>query len=248
MTRTATDHPLLALTLLATTSLACGSVTVADSPDAAPPVADAAPPIADAEPPDAPLADAEPPPAPLLLEDLEDGDTQIIGVGGQPGGWYTYADETATLDPSPFAATPGGANSSLYAAQLASTGATSFGAGLGFNLQVEGQQLIGFDASRYTGVEFDARGNISVAVTLRQENLVPLASLGTCQVGCEDFWGRSLALTEVWQRYQIPFSTMTQAGFSMVSTPLDLTNLFSVQFQANGTDDFEIAVDNIGFY
>ncbi|HEX7605282.1 MAG TPA: hypothetical protein VF348_01130, partial [Usitatibacter sp.] len=97
----------------------------------------------------------------LVIDDLEDGDGSICASDGRQGAWYTVGDGTGTnLTPTPgadFTPTliPGTrAGTSRYAARLAGSGFTNWGALMGLNLNVQGLSRQTYDAGTAGGIRF----------------------------------------------------------------------------------------------
>ena len=95
-----------------------------------------------------------------LIEDMEDEDTQILKRGGRGGYWYSVLDkEGSKLRPQQYQAQAPGRNGSKGAAHMTgklaprAPGVYPY-AGLGFGIAENGM----FDASRFSGVTFWAKG------------------------------------------------------------------------------------------
>jgi len=112
-----------------------------------------------------------------------------------------------------------------------------------------------FDASRFEGVSFMARGTARVFFYVG----VPALFLpdeydgrGTCETMCYDHHGVFVDLTPHWQAYAIPFVDLEQRGFGM-AWEFDPSGIMNVRWEAHadwnsGVDVIEVAVDNVGFY
>ncbi len=191
-----------------------------------------------------------------MIDDLEDGDPLILAADGRRGAWYTYNDETEgaeQLPPTPFEPTAGGPGSSLFMAQTSGTGFTLWGAGVGVDLNNEGDPDGGdgmrmmYDASAHQGIVFHARGNTAIRVKLLVDAVVPLDTGGSCAADCEDAHGKIVPLSEEWQQFTVGFDEAFQEGWGTAAT-FDPATLISVQFQVSAGSDFEFALDQIGFY
>lgn len=197
----------------------------------------------------------EPEPA-NVIDDLEDGDPVIFGASGRQGAWYTYNDETAgaeQLPPAPFAPSEGGPGTSLYQAQTSGSGFTTWGAGLGLDLNNEGDPEGGdgirmpYDASAHQGIVFHARGNTAIRVKLLIGDIIPVETGGSCMADCEDAHGKIVPLSEEWAQYTVDFDEAFQEGWGAAAA-FDATNLMSIQFQVSASTDFDFAIDNVAFY
>jgi hypothetical protein len=206
----------------------------------------------------------DPIPEDRLLDDLEDGDSAIPeeGTPKRIGAWFSYADGTAggTLTPAEsgdFVPAEGGPGDSMYYASLKGKGWKEWGAGMGFDFNNTGEPDIkkAWDASAYTGIQFTAKGNTTMRVAVMTLAVVPVAQGGECPeppVGatdkdCDDGHGKSLTLTSDWKTYQIKFEDLKQEGGNLTAA-FDAAKAASIQFDVGPNLDFEIAVDNVGFY
>jgi len=191
-----------------------------------------------------------------MIDDLEDGDPLILAADGRQGAWYTYNDESEgaeQLPPTPFEPTSGGPGSSLYMAQTSGSGFGVWGAGVGIDLNNEGDPDGGdgmrmpYDASGHQGIVFHGRGNTGIRVKLLTAAIVPTETGGTCETECEDAHGMSIPLTDEWQQFTVPFDGAFQEGWGTAAS-FDASTMMSVQFQVAAGIDFEYELDQIGFY
>ncbi len=195
-----------------------------------------------------------------VIDDLEDGDPLILAANGRKGAWYTYNDETesATHVPAsdePFAPVEGGPEDSLFMAHTDGSGFAVWGAGLGLDLNNEGDDEGGpgirnpYDASAFSGVVFTARGNSPVRVKFLVDAVVPTETGGSCDspTDCEDAHGKIVPLTGEWQQFQVGFDELFQEGWG-IAAAFDAGTLMSIQFQVPASTDFEFDLDNIAFY
>jgi len=215
------------------------------------------------------------PPAPeALLDDLEDGDGAIEEVAGRIGAWFVYNDGTASNQiPDPekdFVAGEGGANGSMYAAVTKGSGYKEWGAGMGFDINNTGEggpsgegEKKPWDASKYAGIRFLAKGNnIPLRVGLLVSEAVDKAEGGGCTPpappttppadgeeppGCGDSHGKSITLTGDWKEYKIAFEGLKQAGWGIKAT-FDAKTITSVMFDVAENVEFDVAIDELGFY
>ncbi len=191
-----------------------------------------------------------------MIDDLEDGDPLILAAGDRRGAWYTYNDETEGAmqsPPTPFEPSEGGPASSLYMAQTSGSGFTLWGAGVGVDLNNEGDpdggdgMRMAYDASAHSGIAFWARGNAPIRVKLLIDAIVPTDTGGSCATDCEDAHGKIIPLTEEWAQYTVGFDEVLQEGWGTVAG-FDASTLMSVQFQVSADTDFDFSLDEIGFY
>lgn len=189
-----------------------------------------------------------------LIDDLEDGDAVIYELNGRIGVWYAYNDGSGgTSNPAAdggFLPTSGGPNGSAYAAHLVGSGFSSWGAGMGFDINNSGGLVKHpFDASGYTGIAFQARGNVSVFFKVQTEAVVPTGEGGTCTAGdsCNDAHRMVIDLDSTWQQYVVPFAMLQQAGWGQ-GAAWDPSSILGLQWEVEPGSAFEVVVDEVGFY
>jgi len=118
------------------------------------------------------------------------------------------------------------------------------------------------DASQYTGVQFYAIINTGPSgVRLTVGNLYTDPSGGMCTTtagpkGCHDHPGAQLTISTTWTKYQVPFDSLTQAGFGNPS-PIGaqfpkgaIVQLkWDIGIPATGpTPPWELWIDDLTFY
>jgi endoglucanase len=184
-----------------------------------------------------------------LLDDLEDGNHQTLIAEGRGGYWYTYADETSTVQPSgTFAPTAGGAEGSAFAARMhGQIGSKQYPyAGLGLNLT---EPMNPYDLSSCAGISLRAKKGSPEAVSLVRlkvgdVNTVPAGNV--CKECYNDF-GVDLTLTTEWVLYESKFADMQQEAYWGEPRPaLDVTRVFQVQFLVKDSSaPFDVWVDDL---
>ena len=197
-----------------------------------------------------------------MVDDLEDGDDVITDQGGRVGAWFTYNDESAGGMQSPtgeFTPAQGGAGGSAFSASMSGSGFAEWGAGMGFDLNNPGDDSGGagvknpWDASGFTGVAFRARGNVPVRVALVTQAIVSEEFGGNCTPSdeegmmCDDAHGMTFPLNDTWTQYVVPFASASQGGWGLAAD-FDAATMTSIQFDVGANLDFEIWIDDIGFY
>ncbi len=198
------------------------------------------------QPPDAAVAIEE-----SLIDDLDDGNRVIPSRDGRVGYWYTLNDGTGTQSPAPgtpFIPATGGATDSPYCAATAGGGFTDWGAKLGVYLHNERDAQAGvYDASRYTGIRFQARGTGRVTVRVLTEAVRGESVGGACVEaggGCFDYHGLAYSLTPDWREYSMAFADMAQEGWGRVIA-FDPAGVVAIDFTAGANQEFDFAVDNL---
>jgi len=194
-----------------------------------------------------------------LIDDLEDGDDEIIEAADRSGSWYTFNDGTSggsqtPLADSTFSPSEGGAEESSYAARTTGNGFADWGAGMGLDLNgaaEEGELKGTVDASSTAGLAFWAKGNVNVSVRLVVDEVLSADLGGLCVAAegadCDDTHGTTVALTDEWQHYAVAFSDVAQGGWGK-AVSFDATKLVSIHFLVDPGEEFDVAVDDLGFY
>jgi hypothetical protein len=180
------------------------------------------------------------------VEDAEDGDSRIHRVDGRGGYWFTFVDqEGSTVKPtSPFTMAEGGPEGSQAAARVSGTIAgsgSSLYAGMGFKL-LEGPGT--YDASRFQGIRFKAKGPGKVRFEIPDGNTAPEG--GVCSACYNDF-GVALAFTDRWETYTVSFDDLAQQpGWGDRQPEIDKSRLSAIEWQFGSAGrDFDIWVDDI---
>ncbi|WP_437284990.1 CIA30 family protein [Sorangium sp. So ce406] len=192
---------------------------------------------------------------------MEDNDNAINAAGGRVGYWYTFNDGTegATQEPPPdpegtgetpftMTALEPARGQSTYAARSWGSGFEEWGAGFGFDLNSPEGEKASYDASAYTGITFWAKGTARGAtVMISDPGTDPAGSV--CTDEC-DKWQKSLTLTEEWQQFTIPFADLKQGGWGTPAgaDQIDASKLYSIQFQVGVAPEFDVYIDDLGFY
>jgi hypothetical protein len=198
---------------------------------------------------------------PTVIDDLEDGDDRVCASGGRNGVWGVISDGTSTdLVPAAgavFAPTPipGGRGTSLYAARLAGSGFTDWGAILSVSMLDSGF----YDASGFDGIQFWMKSDapVTMAIDTAAASLVNPGE--PCVTGyCASYFlfGLSAPAAGGWARYEVPFAaleripTVDQDGNMHAGRTIwDPQHLASMKFWVAGAlQPFEVWIDDLGFY
>jgi hypothetical protein len=196
-----------------------------------------------------------------MISDLEMGD-DAINKGGTPprvGYWYIYHDTTVggamTFPVGLFTPAAPGRDGSGFAARMAGSGFTDWGAGMAFNLDDPGDGKGGparmaYDASAYQGVALWAMSPMPTKLRVSFPNKDTDPQGGVCNAmkdQCNDHFGVDLALGTEWQQFVIPFSSLKQDGWSGVTVAkFDAQSVYGIQFQVPPSHAFDVWVDDIG--
>jgi hypothetical protein len=65
---------------------------------------------------------------------------------------------------------------------------------------------------------------------------------------CHDVHGLLVNLGKEWRQIKIPFSRLTQEGFSGVKVNWDPTRVVSAGFDVGPVTTFDVSIDDVGFY
>jgi endoglucanase len=191
-----------------------------------------------------------------LISDGENNSNQTATIQGRGGYWYTFLDDAgSTVVPEAgknggtFQMSPGGAGGSQFAAHMTGTvaGGGTVYAGMGLNF-VDPKGT--YDASKYKGISFKAKkgpgGTPNVRLKVPDAQTDPEGK--QCKECFNDF-GLDLKLTDDWQEFTIPFTSMKQIkGWGSRFDGIDSTKLYGMQFQVNEPGaQFDVWVDDIQF-
>jgi endoglucanase len=183
-----------------------------------------------------------------LVEDMEDGDTRILVRQGRGGYWFTSVDpEGSTIEPSGnFKMASPGRDGSKHAARMQGTMAEagwSVYALMAFNIA---DPTGPYDASRYTGISFWAKG--PGHIRFKVPDLYTVPGGGFCK-DCYNDFGVELALTSEWERYTIPFEWLSQqAGWGDPRPEVSREALYGMQWQFGSRGrTYDVWVDDVSF-
>jgi hypothetical protein len=188
-----------------------------------------------------------------MIDDLEDGDGDIIVAESRGGYWYTFNDGTTTGWQSPvwggriFKAQPiSDRPGSLFAAWTQGGGFTSWGAGMA--LYFRGTSSL-YNANKYRGISFWAKIGVNAANVVRMNvsDNQTVSDGGIC-TDCWDHFGVTFVAYQTWQRYSYLWSDMTQRGWGVPLAPaINPAKLRSIEFSTQEGIDFELYIDDIAF-
>jgi len=188
-----------------------------------------------------------------MIDDMEDGDGFICELNGRNGHWYSFSDGTSTelTPPGDFDPTliPGGRGSSRYAAHLAGSGFTEWGAAMGLNMHGVRQP---YDATTAEGIKFWLKSTVPVDVLLQTLETYDASFGGHCEdtpspLNCNNPFAFSITTPgSDWVEYEVPFTAFGQyAGGTLRWNPRDLV---AIQFSVPPGATFDVWVDDLRFY
>ncbi len=187
-----------------------------------------------------------------LIDDLEDGNSQIAIVGGRNGYWSSYVDKVGTtMTPlGTFESVEGGHDGSQYCAEMKGklAGASVVYAGIGFNLV---DPKAPFDASKYQGITFFAKRapNTSSKLTVKLPDISTDPDGKICS-DCYNDFSYTIDVGEQWQRYVLVFHDLKQEPYwgSPRKPHIDPHKLFAIHWEAKQSGaDFDFFIDDIAF-
>lgn len=198
-----------------------------------------------------------------LIDDLEDGNSQIVGTATRNGSWWVVSDGTTagTIEPPadqapPPERVPGGHCGSNYAMRITGQGFTSWGASLiaGFRYTSQGEAV---DASAFRGVMFWARtgdtNSSGVRVQFQDSSTRPEGGKCNAEDGSPDacyngFGSELVPLGTDWRLYKLDFSRMTQRDFGYRADALNAAELYAMEWGVEASSIFDLWVDDVWFY
>ncbi len=176
----------------------------------------------------------------IPIDDLEDGDNVIAAP--RDGYWFAYSDGTSNvLSPTieDFAPAPGIGVAESYAVGLEGSGFTDYGAGIGFTLDTEGDQICLYDGQQYSGMQFQYRSSTPLQVLVVDEQ----HSEPACSDGCS---GNALTLPSSNELVPVEIN-FDELDYGVPPELLDRSRLTQIRFQAPPNADFDFVVDDLSF-
>jgi hypothetical protein len=201
--------------------------------------------------------------AAAVIDDMEDGDAQMLFDAGRNGYWYTGSDEsaTATIEPPKDAFTmfelpEGDRTDSVYAAHLKATGCKGWGSVLGCNFIEQAGKVKAYDASDFCGVRFWGKAAAAVSVRFSVPDVDTHPEGGVCMVTgsagqtCYDHFNASFGFTTTWREFTAKFAELKQtANGYHPPDGFKPAQIFSLEWALPGTtgNSYEIWVDDVQF-
>jgi hypothetical protein len=198
-------------------------------------------------------------PAGDMIDDFEDGNVYLPtdpALGDRIGNWYAYGDGTGvpTADGSTFQR----GQDSAYVLRATGSGFTSWGSGVGVDLDNAGGQQstkVPYDASAYSGITFWARAEAPLAVTFTLPTKETDPSGGVCDAansGCDHHYYQVIQVDQYWKRYTVNFivdskNLALEPGGKPKPTGFHANELVAVQFRMASGQDYELYIDDVAF-
>ena len=177
------------------------------------------------------------------IDDFEDGDDAVAPLEGRAGfwRWAREIDQPGTapaLIPLPR---PDATRGNRLALHVKGGQLEDWGATVEFNFRPGC-----YDASRYGGVSFQARGPGRIYFAPREVSVIPIAEGGTCERDCYNPHVAKIDLDAVWRVYQIRWTEVRQRGIGKPA--LDPQRLNSLAFLIRPEDTpYDVWLDDVRF-
>ncbi len=187
-----------------------------------------------------------------LVDDMESNLSSIPETDGRAGYWYTFNDgQGGTQLPAPNGpflpdTCSGGFPGSTRARHTHGSGFTSY-AGFGLDLNNRAGQRLSYDASAFSGVVLWVRGSVPVRVMFPTRATAPTTEGGVCTSSCNDSFGFEVTPTDGWSQQTVPFSALQQQS-TVSELSFDPKTLLGIAFSVQVGTDFDVWVDELGFY
>ncbi|HEX6767287.1 MAG TPA: kelch repeat-containing protein, partial [Polyangiaceae bacterium] len=177
-----------------------------------------------------------------LVDDFEDGNNEVLRIGGRDGFWFTFNDGAGTQMPDPGEAALPEPVMGGFAFHTHGSGFTTFaGAGASLKNNPAGGSLA-YDASGYGGVRFRYRSDRPARFEVDTTATIPPPD-GTCTGSCFDSHGFELPAAPDWQSVQIEWSELAQRGFGdPAAFDPSQVHVLKWLFQP---DDFDFTLDDV---
>lgn len=178
-----------------------------------------------------------------LIDDFEDGDDAIAPFESRVGLWRWVRDTDApgtapALLPIPR---PGATASNQLAIRVKGARLLDWGAAVEFTFRPAC-----YDASKYRGVAFEARGPGRFYVAPRETSVIPRAQGGGCEKDCHNPHVLKIDLGPEWRTYTVRWADVSQRGAGM--PPLDPARLNSLAFLIRPEDTpYDVWIDSVRF-
>jgi hypothetical protein len=196
------------------------------------------------------------------IDNFTDGDGQILPIGGRSGVWFSFNDGTSGVQvppaSQPLLPMPDGPGGAL-ALHTVGSGFTSFGSGIGANLNQSGATVLPYNASAYKGIRFTyaSSGFGSVHLAVGTSATTPPANGGTCNATTEtcfddfqisvpptSFMGSSATPTFV--TLEVPWPDLAQQGFG-TPVPFDPSTVLQLKWLFGSSAPFDFILADVSF-
>jgi hypothetical protein len=183
-----------------------------------------------------------------LIDDFEDQNARLLLVDGRDGTWAVYSDGTAPKilpavnypwHPQRLSPPRG---ESRYGLHVVGGKMPSWGAVVTVDL-ADGAC---YDVSSYAGLEFWAKGNTRMHVSLTGIDSIPEARGGLCAGECSQGAAKPVDLNKTWVRYRVSWDELRQATHAVAE--FDPARVVTLAFGFYSQDTpFDAWLDDIRF-
>jgi hypothetical protein len=178
-----------------------------------------------------------------LIDDFEDSDDSLPALEGRVGFWRWAREIDApgtapALIPVPR---PDATRANRLALHVKGGLLVDWGATVEVNFRPGC-----YDASKYAGITFQARGPGRIYVAPREVGVIPIAEGGTCDHDCHNPHVAKVDLDAAWHTYQVRWADVRQRGVG--KPPLDPRRLNSLAFLIRPEDTpYDVWLDDVRF-
>lgn len=201
-------------------------------------------------------------PALLPIDDMEDGNANLLMTDGRDGHWYVFTDQSGGfLNPNPFEQFVMAYNEPIRddsgrSARFQGGSFDDWGAALALHfIGGEDGPNEPYDISRFSGITFFARalGGANQLVVLfpnidtdeRGELCNPFSG---GENACDNHFQHVLELSGEWSSYSVLLEDLVQGpGEGRRPARFDAEQVFGVQFAAPANVSFDIWIDDLSF-
>jgi hypothetical protein len=183
-----------------------------------------------------------------LIDDMEDKNGRILQNEGRDGLWFVNNDGSGTQLPAagetwrPERLTRKG-SAGHFALHTKGNAFSKWGAAAGALFVESGC----YDASRYEGVRFWAKGKGRIKAALQTFDVVPRAEGGFCDADCYGNHYRRIELDPKGREYTVRFDQLTQHDFG-VRVAFDASRLRAFLITVDAVDTpFDFWLDDVRF-
>jgi hypothetical protein len=188
----------------------------------------------------------------LMIDDFEDDDSQVLLNAGRDGSWFVLNDMAGQQTPTAYgdfcSLLIPARGTSTRALHTSGSGFTVWGALVGANFAVNGAVAAAYDISAHQGVTFWAKLGKASATKDMRVSIRTYETVYACS-SCGDHFGSVAALSDTFQSFQLPFSSMNQVGWGKPQvTTFDLARAYAVIFGWGVDQPFDAWIDDVSFY
>ncbi|MBN1610445.1 MAG: hypothetical protein JW940_27700 [Polyangiaceae bacterium] len=201
------------------------------------------------------LVETEETPPPVIgaiemIDDLDDGNIEILELSGRSSTWYRAYDTTPGGEMTVETAPGGVTSKSRYAIHAYGSGFTDWGANADMGLRTEDTSILPYDATDYDGITFWLRAAAGSATSIRfmVQNRDTWEGAGVC-TECWDAFGADLVAGTTWRQYAFRWSDLHQQGYGdPLFDELDASTLMLIGWQVGPNKAFDFWIDDVAFF